>query len=376
MAEAARCRRAGSFVWSPAVRAMNTFSSSSFLLLVLWGCGPSAGSGAPCVDGQTRCMGDTYLACEDGELVEQEMCASDQTCVPGIGCDESCEGDSCGGGGEGECAGAATEFVFVVDTEDKLYAFDPAGDAHTFSEVGTMSCPAGPSLGIDGLFGPARPFSMSVDRDAVAWVLYSSGEIFRVSTEEAACTATGFQKRQQGYDVFGMGFVSDQPDGASEKLYVAGSRLGPFGELVDTKIGTIDVDDMQISHLGNMPSAENPPELTGTGDARLFGYFPGEASTIAELDKTTGQKVAGREWPAGSIGPSEQLMGWAFAQWGGRFYVFVTTQAGLIGGQRSKIVRVDPEANGGAGEAITVEDSGIPVIVGAGVSTCAPVVVE
>jgi hypothetical protein len=215
---------------------------------------------------------------------------------------------------------------------------------------------------------------MSVDRNAVAWVLYSSGEIFAVSTDDASCSATGYQTQQQDYDVFGMGFVSNSDGSDAEKLYVAGSKINLVsGELEDTKIGYIEPASLRISHLSDMAPAENPPELTGTGDARLYGYFPGPMSTIAELDKTAGHKIPGREWPAGHISESQQLTGWAFAQWGGQFYVFVTTTG--FGG-RSRVIRVDPDANGGAGEATTVKESGVPTIVGAGVSTCAPVIVE
>ena len=339
------------------------------------GCGPNAASDSPdsgpsepiaCTPGERVCVGNAIHDCSDqgepGDLVDT--------------CPNGCAGGVCATGDN--CAGGAVEFVYVVDTGNRLYAFDPSGDAHTFTTIGTLGCPAGAPLGDPGgLLGPATPFSMSVDRDATAWVLYSSGELFHVSTEDASCAATSFQKQQQGYDLFGMGFVSDSAGSDIEKLYVSGSLLDPLtGELTDTKIGFIDKSTLQISHLGNMANLENPPELTGTGAAKLYGYFPGSASTVAELSKVDGQQMAGRAWPAGSISGGEQLAGWAFAQWGGRFYVFVTTQAGLLGGTTSKVIRVDPNANGGAGEAVTVVGNGAPFIVGAGVSTCAPVVVD
>jgi hypothetical protein len=320
-----------------------------------------------CTPGERVCVGNTIFECSDqgepGNQIES--------------CPDGCSNGNCAASGE-DCAGGAAEFVYVVDNADTLYAFDPSGDAHTFATIGTLSCPAGPPLGdVGGLLGPATPFSMSVDREATAWVLYSSGEVFSVSTDDATCSATTFQKQQQGYDLFGMGFVSDAAGSEAEKLYVSGSQLDALsGELINTKMGWIDKGTLVVTHLGNMPTVENPPELTGTGDAKLYGYFPGAASTVAEMDKTSGQQISGRSWPAGSIGGGEQLAGWAFAQWGGRFYVFVTTQAGLLGGTTSKVVRVDPSANGGAGEAVTVVGNGAPFIVGAGVSTCAPVIVE
>lgn len=334
------------------------------------GDGVDAGPGTPtCDPGFPVCVGDNV-----------HVCADDGT--PGAmtqACEGSCFGGQCVGGGdddpppEDECAGGAAEYVWVVDNANALYAFDPAGDAHTFTSVGTLSCPAGAP--IISLGGPATPFSMSVDRDAVAWVLYSSGELFKVSTDDASCQATGFMKQQQGYDLFGMGFVSDTMGSSAEKLFIAGSVIDPVtGEMSNHKLGYIDVaTSLVVNNLQPITGVENPPELTGTGAAKLYGYFPGAASTIRELDKTTGAAVPGQQWAAGSIPSGEMLAGWAFAQWGGRFYVFVTTSDFLGLSYTSRVLRVDPAT----GQVDTVrEGAGVPFIVGAGVSTCAPIVVE
>jgi len=374
------------------------------LLLTLAACGPSTTSGQPCEAGETSCDGDTFLICAaDGTFVESATCNANQTCTAN-GCEDIpqctpgsnvCVGNvvySCGSDGSPDtmvetcadtcsngqcvdnsgCTSGAGEFVYVVDDSNVLYAFDPANDAYTFTPIGTMSCSAGAPLG--GGTGAATPFSMSVDRDAVAWVLYSSGELFHVSTDDASCQSTSFLPQQQGYDLFGMGFVADAPNSNEEKLYVTGSTLNATtGALENTKIGYIEKSTLQVTHLQNMPNRENPPELTGTGDAKLYGYFPGASSTIEGIDKASGSSISSEIWGAGSLG-GQQLMAWAFAQWGGRFYVFVTT--GDVLSTTSKVIRVDPAANGGAGSATTVKDTGVPTIVGAGVSTCAPVVVN
>ena len=62
---------------------------------------------------------------------------------------------------------------------------------------------------------------------------------------------------------------------------------------------------------------------------------------------------------------------WAFAHWGGRFYIF-TTHSTLFGGESSKVLRLDPTT----GKVTTLLNSSPYRVVGAGVSTCAPVVVE
>ena len=53
------------------------------------------------------------------------------------------------------------------------------------------------------------PFSMGVDRSATAWVLYDSGELFRVDTTSLACTVTDVDVAQLGLLNFGMGFSTD-----------------------------------------------------------------------------------------------------------------------------------------------------------------------
>jgi hypothetical protein len=62
---------------------------------------------------------------------------------------------------------------------------------------------------------------------------------------------------------------------------------------------------------------------------------------------------------------------WAFAQWGGKFYIFVTTTDLLTSNSTVRVI----DRQTGAYEGAVLEN--LPyIIVGAGVSTCAPVVVE
>ena len=63
------------------------------------------------------------------------------------------------------------------------------------------------------------------------------------------------------------------------------------------------------------------------------------------------------------------IQGWAFAHWGGRFYVFVTPQDPVDGTLNSKLLRLDPNT----GETTLILEHLPYLIVGAGVSTCAPV---
>ncbi len=270
-----------------------------------------------------------------------------------------------GGGGQA-CGVEGNDLIYVVDQDYRLLSFDPReidGTGAAFSLVGNLNCPAGSSWSNWGGGDPATPFSMSVDRMGNAWVLYTSGEIFKVSITNASCQASGFQKGQMGFELFGMGYVSDSPGSAAETLFLAGgsaaqSELGNLGSVDGTTLG--------VATIGALPTSEHNPEMTGTGNAELYGYFPGSASTfVAKLSKTDSTIV--ESWPLAALGGSARA--WAFAHWGGKFYMFITTQ-GV--GLEPQVKVLDPTTGM---ETVAIANSPY-VVVGAGVSTCAPIVVE
>src|SRR5688572_9058399 len=78
----------------------------------------------------------------------------------GGGDDGSGADAAAGPDGGGNCADG-TELVYTIDQfSARLSTFDPA--SRTFQDLGSLNCPG----------GAATPFSMSVDRQANAWVLY------------------------------------------------------------------------------------------------------------------------------------------------------------------------------------------------------------
>lgn len=242
-----------------------------------------------------------------------------------------------GGGSTGDGCSDEAKLVYLLGKTQELYKFDPGALALT--QVGVLACPQ------NG--GTATPFSMSVDRAGVAWVLYNDGHLFHVDTTTAACTATNFAPNQQGFKKFGMGFVSDAAGSDAETLYVANE----FG------IGSIDTQSLSVSPIGQFGFSA-AAELTGTGDGRLFGLFFGFPPYIAEIDEATS-----------SLGPEAPLdavdvgTGFAFAFWGGSFWVFTAPN-----GSSSQIDRYDPATKTSA---TVKKDLGFKVV-GAGVSTCAP----
>lgn len=376
------------------------------LAAALGACGPAGESGADgsvtdeaCADdGATRCSINTAQVCSNGFWTNVQDCGT-QVCHAELGCVacdpdwgktcvgddshacnadgtvgellETCEFEQCQSGvcgGTDECGGA-TQLIYVVDDTYRLLSFDPAND-HTFTLLGNLDCPAGPSWPEwgGGVPAPATPFSMSVDRTGRAWVLYTSGEIFWVPvTDVDSCTRSPFTPGSQGFELFGMGFVSDAPGSATETLYIAGGTAQDLQDQATGRLASVHPTTTTVTPIGTLAASEFGPELTGTGNAELWGYYPGLSSVmVGQLNKTT----AGNDQSWNLPGLGNQVRAWAFAHWGGRYYIFITTQD-LLGNTTSQVQRFDP-ATGNA-EVILPD---IPyIIVGAGVSTCAPVVV-
>ncbi len=374
------------------------------LLFATLGCGPTAsGNGDPCTGDETRCDQGTFQACSAGAYETVEVCAGSTVCDPSIGCADCtpvggrfCSGDAvvgcsnegmatgtietcepgtcsngfCGGGGAGDSCGASgVELIYVVTRDNELLSFDPLKlGGNPFTVIGSLSCPAGPPLGGGGLPGqPATPFSMSVDRNALAWVLYSSGEMFHVSTENASCSATSFATSQQGFELFGMGFVSDSASSDSETLFIAG---GSAGSPSPGDLGVLDTAAMTVSHSGALPNGEFGPELSGTGEGKLFGYYPSSSNSyVGEMDKTSGANT--KQLPLEAL--SGAATAWAFAHYGGKVYIFITTDDGvLFPNPISRVLELDLAS----GDERTVIAESELAVVGAGVSTCAPIVID
>ncbi len=322
--------------------------------------GAQGGSGdsSDCGDCQVpTCQAGSNACSPDGDVV---ACNQDGTLGDIVeSCDESCSNGHCVpfGTGGSDCAAGAGQAIYVVDDTNTLYAFDP--DSLSFTSIGQLSCPSS-----------GHPFSMSVDRSAIAWVFYDTGELFRVSTQDASCTATALTVPPAGFRYNGMGFASDPGNEANETLFVIGTNSNDFSG-VAASLGSIDTSSAQLHPLVELGQLASMPELTGTSEGRLFGYFPGAPSYVSEIDRSSGQQL-GNHWPAGSVAVDD-LVGWAFAHWAGKYYVFESSGYPTVS---SRVILVDPAGAGGQGTATVVRSTGVPLIVGAGVSTCAPVVVE
>jgi hypothetical protein len=189
---------------------------------------------------------------------------------------------------------------------------------------------------------------MAVSRSGTAYVLYGDGELFRVSTRDASCQPTTFVLGQNGFSkVFGMGFASNAP-APGETLYVISSG--------DGVLASIDTTTFALTPVGFGPASA---ELTGAVTGALYAFFSNalpQGTHIASLDKSTG---AIQDDITFTLPFNE---GWAFAAWGGVFYTFTGT-----GALSTVVNRIDPTVGSLVQAAKLAE-----VVVGAGVSTCAP----
>jgi hypothetical protein len=242
------------------------------------------------------------------------------------------------------------KLVYLLDADNSLWSFKPDQTdikKSVLSKVNPLNCPTSNS-----------PNSMSVDRSGTAWIEYvpnddetsSTDELFKVDITNANCTATSWKSSSFGTH-FGMGFVSNTPGSKDETLFVAkGVEPASFGRL--------DLTAMSITKLG---TPGGTPELTGTGNAELWGFFPDSDARVSLLDKTNGAE--GKSWPVDQANGEND--GYAFAFYGGDFWVFLKK----MGEQWTTLYHV----KGSDGSVETWELTN-HWIVGAGVSTCAPTI--
>jgi hypothetical protein len=245
---------------------------------------------------------------------------------------------------------AAAKLVYVIDDMGVLHSFDPP--SLTFKTIGTVACPSGNGTN-----------SMAIDRNATAWVCDNDGNLFKVSTANAACQPTPFVIGQNGWRKFGMGFSSDQPGGAAETLYVSETG-GTYGAHDSKGLGKIDLTTFKLSPIAQMGGnlAGYSAELTGTGDAKLFGFFTVMPASVAEIDKASAAILSNAAQATVNTGTD-----WAFSFWGGDFYLY-TADTRVNKTATTDVTRFRPSDGT---TTVVLPQIGFR-IVGAGVSTCAP----
>lgn len=235
------------------------------------------------------------------------------------------------------CPDAGATLIYLLGDGNELYSFYPP--TFSFTNIGTIGCT-----------NTSTPNSMAVTRSGIAFANFQDGNMFEISTLNAACKPTPYKPKQLGWTTYGMGYAS-APDGG-ETLYVSGAQPPPAG------LATVDTTSFTLSYVGTFqPTEQQICELTGTGAGELYGYCPTNMnmnSHLIQIDPMTAKVLSSHPFSF-SIGT-----GYAFAFWGGDFWIFHGTGT-------STVTKYDPmtKMESTAGTAPIL-------IVGAGVSTCAP----
>jgi hypothetical protein len=270
---------------------------------------------------------------------------------PASGDDDAAETGFLGDGSTvSDCAPEAS-LIYVATEEKQLYSFDPK--QNVFTLLADIDCASGSYVN-----------SMAVDRNAVAWINYGDGSLWSVDAKvvQPPCKATTFVPDQGGIGLFGMAFAAKAAGGSAETLFI--------DDLQGGGLGYIDLTTMTLERFGPFTGdlAGRSAELTGTGDARLFGFFAGSplgdagSASVTQIDANSEGPIQQYNLPTVDTGSD-----WAFSFWGGDFYLY-TADKYDESNPDTTVTRFRPSDG-----SLTVIDASLNFrIVGAGSSTCAP----
>jgi hypothetical protein len=238
------------------------------------------------------------------------------------------------------CSDAAMR-IYLVDTEGNLHSFDPR--SLEIRDIGRLSCAS-----------RGTPNSMALDRTATAWVSFTDGAIFKVSTSTAGCERTAFDPAGTGWKNFAMAFASNAPQ-PGEALFLSNADTAT--------LASVDTSTMRLTVLGKYPGefANYMPDIAGTADGRLYGFFSKRnaylAPTIAQINKRTAEIMSDRTQDGVRIEGT-----YSVGFFGGHFYMFTQKGSG------TSIARFKQH---GDDKPTTLKEIGFKVV-GSGTSTCNP----
>jgi hypothetical protein len=244
------------------------------------------------------------------------------------------------GTGTDDGCSEASKLIYVVDAANGLWLFDPL--AKHFETIGTIDCP-----------GAGTPYALAVSREDTVYVLFQSGAecaaVREISAVDATCIGpTPFPCGVEGFELFGMGTATDGPDSTEETLYIGS----------ETTLAKVDTTTWTVTPIG---AVDNLPDLSGNSLGELWGYLAWTTPPrVSRFDTATAAELETIPLPQLSSSGS-----FAFADWGGDFYLFLDEGSGSSNVYRLKNGALD----------LYMEDVGFE-IVGADSSTCAPVSVE
>ncbi len=257
-----------------------------------------------------------------------------------------------------------------------IRAFDPETLTFT-SVVDTVVCP---EVGED--WGAS---SMAVDRERRAWISWSAAHdgiadpaykrLDRIDLDTGGCEIdVGELPVTDNWGTpLGSAFVTEFEDSGTERLFFVDT-----GTYLHTLASQASLG--RWWELGPEGRTFSGVELTGRGDGRLFslimnytGPFDHPCTAedpclptvrLGEVDKSDASAISMIDLP-GIEALGLMAGGFAFAHWGGHFWIFITLEFGP-----TQVFDYDPQTR----TTVLALDDGPPGVVGAGVSTCAPLV--
>lgn len=235
----------------------------------------------------------------------------------------------------------AGQFIYTVDGDGRFARFDPT--TLSYVDIAELRCPTS-----------STPFSMNLDQEGLAWIIFADGNMFRVDSTTGRCSATPtYRPGQSGFSTYGMGSVFDSQTGV-DTLFLASPA---------SALGTLSFPLLTVTQVGTFPLPS--VELAGTGDGQLWAFGPprnGTPGVLARLDPGNATILEQYSLPTiNSVG------GWAIKFFGGSFYIFIGSDIWEV--ERSSL---DPSRpNPTRAPTLVLQTPGRD-IVGAGVSTCAP----
>ena len=242
--------------------------------------------------------------------------------------------------------------IFVLSKTAQLWKYFPV--KNELKMLGVVDC---------GL--PPSTFSMGVDREGFAWVQFSDQQIRKVDiTDVSKCSDPGFVPGQDGITNFGMAFVSNSAQDPCDRLHGNHYNFKAEGDKV-AEFFSVDPDTLNLMQLGK--SDYGLAEVGGTGDGRAFLFAGPDPSRLVEVDKNSGATKSVLLLPGVKTGG-----GFAFAFFAGDFYFFTDAESD----NTSEVTHLDfddSDKNGLQDLKVVLQDAPIR-IVGAGVSTCAPLI--
>ena len=233
-----------------------------------------------------------------------------------------------------DCPVAAT-LIYVTGEGSALYSFDP--ETGTFTHIGILKC-------LDS------PTHMTVDRQAVAWVV-SDGKLYKASTADASCSAVStWTPDAKNFSDFALTFLGTT-NATDDALYLLGAS-GELGNFNPTTGTLTDVGSVFLPRI-HMNASGNTSDMTTNGDGTLYVTDDSTpAQTLNQVDPTSASLLA-----TYVTGENDSASDGALAYYGGLFFDFVG----------KKVFTFDTQSM-----ALTPLGTAPLQVTGAGQSTCVP----